>query len=120
MFTYAIIALATTFLTFVLNQGMVIWSLWRIHCDRASAESVEALAIHNIAMALFALACTGVFLFRFSNGELMEGGNYYLIPGVVILSNIFFTVSSLRTVCEWSDKDKRAQAEGHGNTDRIY
>jgi len=120
VFTYAILALTTTFLAFVLNQGMVIWSLWRIHCDSASTKSVEALAIHNIAMALFGLACTGVFIFRLSKGELMVGGNYYLIPGVVILSNIFFTVSSLRTVCEWMDKDKRAQAEGHGDTDRIY
>lgn len=120
MFTYAIIALATTLLTFMLNQGMVIWSLWRIHCDSASTKSVEALAIHNIAMALFVLACTGVFLFRFSKGELMAEGDHYLIPAAVILSNIAFTVASLRTVCEWSDKDKRAQAAGHGDTDRIY
>lgn len=105
-------------LAVVLMCGLI-WSTWRIHCTSAMCKANTALTISATAI----LVLTGIVnVILFVN--VCVGGpcddKLYLGPLILSMSSVLFTVSGLRALCEQIDRDKRAQAEGHGNTDRIY
>lgn len=120
MFKYLFIADAIVFLTMMVQLTAIFWANNRILCNNGASRCIDALVIHMAAPLILLPIGNAAFIHAVFNGEMNGAYDPYLVPLILVCGGVMPMVASLRVLCEWLDRDKLAQAAGHGDTDCIY